>query len=70
MEEKLGQYTTDIEGKLETVTNEVGGLKRSFGEMNDAVSRIKIKIEENTRKVRNKPSDDEGKYNCCWMCSN
>ncbi|XP_028418383.1 kelch-like protein 7 [Dendronephthya gigantea] len=53
----------DIEGKHEAVNNEVRGLKtalvRAFDEMKDVLIMMEGKIEENTRKVRNRPSGDK-----------
>ena len=54
--------TADMEEKLESVNNEVKGLKLSlidaFNEMKDVLVKMEDKIEENTRKVRNTPSGD------------
>ena len=54
--------TADMEEKLESVNNEVKGLKTSlidaFNEMKDVLVKMEDKIEENTRKVRNTPSGD------------
>ena len=53
----------DIEGKLDTVNNDVRGLQTAlidaFNEMKDVLVKMDKKIEENTRKVRNKPSGDK-----------
>ena len=55
---------TDMEGKLEAVNNEVGGLKTAliegFDEMKDVLVKMEDKIEENTRKLRNTASGDRG----------
>jgi hypothetical protein len=54
---------TDMEGKLEAVSNEVRGLKTAliegFNEMKDVLVKMEDKIEENTRKVRNTASGDK-----------
>ena len=66
MEEKftnMQKNTADIEGKLDAVTNDVRGLQTAmidaFNEMKDVLVKMDKKIEENTRKVRNKPSGDK-----------
>ena len=53
----------DVEGKLDAVNNDVRGLQTAlidaFNEMKDVLVKMDKKIEENTRKVRNKPSGDK-----------
>ena len=62
METKMAQMKTDIEGKLETVSNEVKGLKtalvEAFDQMKDVLVKIDGKMEEKAKKVRNAPSGD------------
>ena len=62
METDIRDRIANVEGKFETVSNEVIGLKTSlveaFNEMKDVLIRIEDKIEENTRKVRNTPRGD------------
>ena len=62
METKMAQMKTDIEGKFETVNNEVKGLKtalvEAFDQMKDILVKMDGKIEENARKVKNAPSGD------------
>ena len=62
METKMAQMKTDIEGKLETVNNEVKGLKtalvEAFDQMKDVLVKMEDKIEGNAKKVRNAPSGD------------
>ena len=62
METKMAQMKTDIEGKFETVNNEVKGLKtalvEAFDQMKDVLVKMEDKTEENARKVRNAPSGD------------
>jgi hypothetical protein len=57
------ETVVDLEGKLETVNNEVRGLKTAllegFDEMKDVLVKMEDKIEENTRKVRNTASGDK-----------
>ena len=59
LERNMADMKTDMEGKFEKVNNEVTGLKTAliegFDQMKDVLVEIK---EENTRKVRNKPSGD------------
>ena len=54
---------SNIEGKLDVVNNDVRGLQTAlidaFNEMKDVLVKMDKKIEENTRKVRNKPSGDK-----------
>jgi hypothetical protein len=63
MERNTADIKTDMEGKLETVNNEVKGLKtaliQGFDEMKDVLAKMEDKIEENTRKVRNTASGDK-----------
>ena len=58
----LEYKTADIEGKLDAVNNDVRGLQATlidaFNEMKDVLVKMDKKIEENARKVRNKPSGD------------
>ena len=62
METKMDQIKTDIEGKFETVNNEVKGLKtalvEAFDQMKDVLVKMDGKMEEKARKVRNAPSGD------------
>ena len=62
METKMAQMKTDIEGKLETVNNEVNGLKtalvEAFDQMKDVLAKMEDKIEGIARKVRNAPIGD------------
>ena len=62
METKMAQMKTDIEGKFETVNNEVKGLKtalvEAFDQMKDVLVKMDGKIKEKTRKVRNASSGD------------
>ena len=62
METKMAQMKTDIEGKLETVNNEVKGLKtalvEAFDQMKDVLVKMDGKMEEKAKKVRNAPSTD------------
>ena len=62
METKMDQMKTDIEGKFETVNNEVKGLKtalvEAFNQMKDVFVKMENKKEENARKVRIAPSGD------------
>ena len=59
----LEKKTTDIDGKLDAVNNDVRGLQTAlidaFNEMKDVLVKMDKKIEENTRKIRNKPSGDK-----------
>ena len=59
----LENKTTDMDGKLDAVNNDVKGLQTAmidaFNEMKDVLVKMDKKIEENTRKVRNKPSGDK-----------
>jgi N-acetylneuraminic acid mutarotase len=63
VEKNMKRNTTDMEGKLEAVNNEVRGLKtaliQGFDEMKDVLVKMEDKIEENTRKVRNTASGDK-----------
>ena len=60
LEKKMNKNTENIEGKLEIVSSEVRGLKRSFAEafnqMKDALVQREDNIKENARKVSNAPS--------------
>ena len=62
METKMAQMKTDIEGKFETVNNEVKGLKtalvEAFDQMKDVLVKMDGKMEKKGRKVRNAPSGD------------
>ena len=62
METKMAQMKTDIEGQVETVNNEVKGLKtalvEAFDQMKDVLVKVDGKIERNARKVRMAPSGD------------
>ena len=62
METQMAQIKTDIEGQVETVNNEVKGLKtalvEAFDQMKDILVKMESKKEENARKVRNAPSSD------------
>ena len=62
METQMAQMKTDIEGKFETVNNEVKGLKtalvEAFDQMKDVLLKMEDKIEGNARKVGNAPSGD------------
>ena len=62
METTMAQIKTDIEGKFETVSNEVKGLKtalvEAFDQMKDVLIKMEDNIKENARKVRNAPSGD------------
>ena len=58
METKMAQLKTDIEGKFETVDNEVKGLKTALVKAFDQIKDVLLKIEGNARKVRNAPSGD------------
>ena len=58
METKMAQMKTDIEGKFETVNNEVKGLKTALVEAFDQIKDVFLKTEGNARKVRNAPSGD------------
>ena len=57
----------EMEGKLEIVNNEVGGLKTAlvegFDQMKEVLVKLEEKKEENTREVRAKPSGDREKGN-------
>ena len=59
---KLEKNTTDIEGTLEVVNNEVKELKtalvETFDQMKDVLVKMDGKIDEIARKVRNAPSGD------------
>ncbi len=59
VERNMADMKTDMETKLEKVNNEVTGLKTAliegFDQMKDVLVEMK---EENTRKVKNKPSGD------------
>ena len=62
METQMAQMKTDIEGKFETVNNEVKELKtalvEAFDQMKDVLVKMEDNIKENARKVRNAPSGD------------
>ena len=62
METKMAQIKTDIEGKFETVNNEVKELKtalvEAFDQMKDVLVKMEDKKEENARKVRTAPRND------------
>ncbi len=62
VETNMKRNTEDMEGKFETVNNEVRGLKTAliegFDEMKDVLVKMEDKIEENARKIRNTPSGD------------
>ena len=62
VETKMVHMKTDIEGKLETVNNEVRGLKtplvEAFDQMKDVLVKMGDNIKENPRKVRNATSGD------------
>ena len=59
---KLEKNTTDIEGTLEVVNNEVKELKtalvETFDQMKDVLVKMDDKIDEFARKVKNAPSGD------------
>jgi hypothetical protein len=59
VEKNMEKNAADMEGKLEAVNNEVRGLKTAliegFGEMKDVL----VKLEDDTRKVRNSASGDK-----------
>ena len=59
METKMTQMKTDIEGKFETVNNEVKGLKTALVEAFDQIKGVLVKMdgkmEEKARNVRNAP---------------
>ena len=61
VETKMVHMKTDIEGKLETVNNEVTGLKtalvEAFDQMKDVLGKMDSK-KENARNERNAPSGD------------
>ena len=61
VETKMVNMKTDIEGKLETVNNEVRGLKtalvEAFDQMKDVLGKMDSK-KENARNERNAPSGD------------
>jgi hypothetical protein len=63
VERNMERNSADMEGKLEAVNNEVKGLKTAliegFDEMKDVLVKMEVKIEENTRKVRNTASGDQ-----------
>jgi hypothetical protein len=63
VEKNMERNSADVEGKLEVVNNEVRGLKTAliegFDEMKDVLVKMKDKIEENARKVRNTASGDK-----------
>jgi hypothetical protein len=63
LEKNMERNAADMEGKLEAVNNEVGGLKRAliegFDEMKDVLVKMEDKIEEKKRKVRNTASGDK-----------
>ena len=62
METKMAQMKTDIEGKFETVNNEVRGLKTALVEALDQMKGVLIKMEDNikknAKKIRYSPSGD------------
>ena len=62
IEQNMAKNTANMEGKLETVNNEVKGLKTAlvegFDQMKDVLVKMDGKKEENGRKVRNAPSGD------------
>ena len=62
METKMDQMKTDIEGKFETVNNEVKGLKtalvEAFDQMKDVLIKMEDNIKENAKKIRYAPSGD------------
>ncbi|XP_028416992.1 kelch-like protein 40b [Dendronephthya gigantea] len=63
IEKNTADIKADMEGKHEAVNNKVDRLKtalvRAFDEMKDVLITIEGKKEENTRKVRNRPSGDK-----------
>ncbi|XP_028416991.1 kelch-like protein 40 [Dendronephthya gigantea] len=63
IDKNTADIKADIEGKHEAVNNKVDGLKtalvRAFDEIKDVLITMEGKIEENTRKVRNRPSGDK-----------
>ena len=63
IEAKLTNMEENMERKLDAVNNDVRGLQTAmidaFNEMKDVLVKMDKKIEENTRKVRNKPSGDK-----------
>ena len=63
VEKNMKRNTTDMEGKLEAMNNEVKGLKTAliegFEEMKDVLVKMEDKIEENARKVRNTASGNK-----------
>jgi hypothetical protein len=63
VEKNMERNSADVEGKLEAVNNEMRGLKTAliegFDEMKDVLVKMKDKIEENARRVRNTASGDK-----------
>ena len=63
LEKNIEKNTVNMERKLDTVNNDVKGLQTAlidaFNEVKDVLVKMDKKIEENTRKVRNKPSGDK-----------
>ena len=59
----IEKNTVNMERKLDAVNNDVKGLQTvlidAFNEMKDVLVKMDKKIEENTRKVRSKPSGDK-----------
>ena len=62
METKMDQMKTDIEGRFETVNNEVKGLKtalvEAFDQLKDVLVKMESNIKENARKIGYAPSGD------------
>ena len=62
VEKNMEKNTADIEGKLEAINNEVGGLKaalfQEFNLMKDVLVKMEDNMQENARKVRNALSGD------------
>ena len=59
--QKIEKNTANIEEKLETVNNEVKGLKSALAEAFDQMKDVLVKMDdkiENARKVKNAPSGD------------
>ena len=62
IEQNMAKNPANMEGNLESVNNEVKGLKtalvEAFDQMKDVLVKMDGKIEENAGKVRNAPSGD------------
>ena len=63
METSIDKCKTDMEAQLSSVNNEVKRMKTAFVERFDQIKDVLVKMEdkikENTRKIRNTPSDDK-----------